>query len=62
MDETGGTPGKDIIGAVKEKRYLRRIHRDIVILEFMTASRATLMAVINGDGEAGPPLFVFKGA
>jgi len=62
LDETGGTPEKDVTGAVKEKRYMRRRGpRDIVIPEFVAASRATLMATVSAAGDTGPPLFIFKG-
>jgi len=64
LDETGGTPGKDVVGAIKERRYLRRERhqRDIIIPEFVSSSRATVMAVVSAAGDTAPPLFVFKGA
>ena len=57
--ETDGTPGRDPPSHSKRKIYQRPA--DVQVLGFVNASRATLMAVINAEGETGPPLFVFKG-
>eukprot|EP00171_Calliarthron_tuberculosum_P001354 IDg1354t1 len=62
LDETGGTPGKDVSGAGASRRFLRRDGIvDAKIAHFANVSRSTMMPIINAAGEAGPVLFVFKG-
>lgn len=62
LDETGGTPGKDVVGNKKAKRVTRKQgDRDLKRPEMHRANRVTLMPVVSADGDTGPPLFVFKG-
>eukprot|EP00171_Calliarthron_tuberculosum_P002656 IDg2656t1 len=63
LDETGGTPGKDISRACASRRYLRRDGiREAKVAHFANVSRSTMMPVVSAAGEAGPALFVFKGS
>lgn len=62
LDETGGTPGKDISGASAPRRFLRRDGtRDVKVGDFMNVNRVTMMPVVSAAGDCGPTLFVFKG-
>ena len=63
LDETGGTPGRDVVSNTSVKVVTRRnSDSDVQVPEFIRTSRATVMAVINGAGDSAPPLFVFKGS
>lgn len=63
LDETGATPGIDTTGASRRKRFTRRNGAsDYRLADFSRCSRASMLACISASGQAGPPLFVFKGA
>lgn len=62
LDETGGTPGKDVSGACSSRKFLRRDgSRDAKAANFSNANRSTMMPVISAAGDAGPVLFNFYG-
>ena len=62
LDETGGTPGRDVKGAAARRRYTRStVVSDLRLPYWVTASRATALACISAAGETALPLFVFKG-
>ena len=62
LDECGGTPGRDVVGNTESYRIFRRNgERDYKLPEFVRTNRITLMPVISGSGDIGPPLYVFKG-
>lgn len=61
LDEIGATPGKDVTGRVRRRCIVRRNGaRDIRTPEWVRTNRSTLMPIVNADGDAAPPLFVFK--
>lgn len=63
LDETGCSPGRDVVSSKSTHLYPKiKASGDVQVPEFLRASLATVMAVINGHGSKGPPLFVFKGA
>ena len=63
LDETGCSPGKDTQGQTNLHRLLRRNTRsELRAPNFSYNSRVTLMPCISAGGDAGPPLFAFKGA
>ena len=60
LDETGVSPEKDITG-ITSKRFMPRFgSRDCKLPIQKRLDRITMMHVICANGEAGPPLFVFK--
>eukprot|EP00171_Calliarthron_tuberculosum_P005712 IDg5712t1 len=62
LDETGGAPGRDV-GSSSRRRYMSRNGTgDALLAEFARTSRATMLPVVSAAGDAGPPLFVFKGS
>ncbi len=62
LDETGGTPGKDVSGVCTSRRFLRRGGiGDAKVAHFANVKRSTMMPVVSAAGDAGPVLFVFKG-
>ena len=62
LDETGTTPGRDVKGNGKQRRYMRRNgSREARVPEFVRANRVTTMPVISARGDTGPPLFVLQG-
>lgn len=63
LDETAGTPGRDVTGSTIKNRYLlRNDSRDVQIPQFTHTSSTAVMAVINVAGDTGPSLFELKGS